>query len=331
MAKKKYLSYEGLLRFYKDIFNRNKITGVTVTPSAQDAELNISQDGFDYVTTGHRVTFPAATGTTAGLFTPALRSGIEITMAGMVVSKLSFSATTNAAKLTAGKAAAQDLTASLPVASDTQAGILTAFDYKKIDGNAVASMKIAHIEGYERQLGVNLSICKNDGTETAAYYLSPAREDSSGIMTGTQVTTLNNLNTWKNSMPSLAPSLTTGFSGDVTTLQGSSGVSVVSTNGDSVTGLPSDAPSKYGLLFCCGFGTTNQLQVFFSFSHPCYIYSRQKLSGTWRDWCKLVPGTSAASVMSLMDDMGIEIPDATVADDAPQESVNEEPQEGGEA
>lgn len=147
-------------------------------------------------------------------------------------------------------------------------------------------------------------------------------------MTAAHVSTLESLDTWKGNMPTLAPTLTTGFSADVTTLQGASGVSVVSTNGDSVTGLPSDAPSKYGLLLCCGFGSTNQLQVFFTFSHPCYIYSRQKLGGTWRDWCKLVPGTSAASAMSLMDEMGIAVPDAAVADDATQqESVADTPQQ----
>lgn len=150
MAKKKYLSYDGLLQFYKQIFNRNKISNVTVTPSAQDIELNISQQDFEHVTTAYRVTLPAATDTTAGLFTPAKLTAINMTMAGMVINKLSFAATTNAAKLTASKGAAQDATASLPVASDTQAGILTSTDYNTIIGGLFKELGFGYQENSVR-------------------------------------------------------------------------------------------------------------------------------------------------------------------------------------
>ena len=69
--------------------------------------------------------------------------------------------------------------------------------------------------------------------------------------------------------------------------QTTTGIMIYTT--DSTTqNLPEDTPSKYGILIVVSFGSTNALLLFASFSSPSRIYSRQKFSGTWREWQRLV-------------------------------------------
>ncbi len=66
------------------------------------------------------------------------------------------------------------------------------------------------------------------------------------------------------------------------------GVSVYVTDGDHTMNLPTGAASKFGRLTVTTFSASNILQEFHTFSHPMQIWTRIKLSGTWRAWTQIV-------------------------------------------
>ncbi len=66
------------------------------------------------------------------------------------------------------------------------------------------------------------------------------------------------------------------------------GVSVYVTDGDHTMNLPTGAASKFGRLTVTTFSASNILQEFHTFSHPMQIWTRIKLSGTWRGWTQIV-------------------------------------------
>lgn len=66
------------------------------------------------------------------------------------------------------------------------------------------------------------------------------------------------------------------------------GMSAYVTDGEHTMNLPTGAASKFGRLTVTTFSASNILQEFHTFSHPMQIWTRIKLSGTWRGWTQIV-------------------------------------------